>query len=318
METNLPENDTLIQKLQSSGTEVIDISNVVATQKFTEPIFPTGLDISYNTVQSYNEGGENIFGKTTIIYNEIGACDSVKVDSLSSLLPHNRMFMSKDDSNDWRKKWQAANSNIYSTDLSENNSSKQNVQHTQFIQKDDIKPFNDIQPFNYLYEDDIIDSRKELMAPFNKIKVQRIFDENRTYLLFNDGFRSNLKICVFKTKYGKHVYANNIVIPYDVFLSISHCSVEKLPKGTTENLEHLDFTTDLNRIKCETYSGETFIIPNTTVPHIMAAIQELNESEKYEISHNFLNMLPTNIKILYVICYVYLVAMFSRLCPTRR
>jgi len=343
--------------LQSLVNEVIDNSNVVVSNVSTEitpsllpttldpsDFLPTTVDISDNKltsnmlvnhketlseVKSYNEEDENmlcnknILGKNTLMYNEVVADSKVKadntppntkVDKLSSVSNGKEtLFKDFDNLLEKFKKFKEANPMI----KTEDDPSRPNLKLRQVTHTNNVKPFNDVQPFGYIFADNLSDSRNELMHPFNKIKVHKTYDENRTYLVFNDGFRSNLQICVFKTKYGKHVYVNDIVVPLSVFLSISHCSVDKLPKGTTENLEHLDFTTDLNRIKCETYSGETFVIKNTTVPHIMAALQDLNELEKYESSNYFFNMLPTNIRMWSVIGYLYLVAMFSRLCPTR-
>ena len=331
--TSPKQNQLLQNLLQSLVNEVIDNSNVIVSNVSTEiaPSFlPTTLDISNNKltsnilvnhketcskVKSHNEEDENILGKNTLIYSEIYAHEkplNKMVDKLISAQPTQDEL--KKDFDDMVQKLKVVNPKI----KTEDDPSRPNLKLRQDTQTNDVKCFNDVQPFNYQFADGLSDSRNELMHPFNKIKVHKTYDENRTYLVFNDGFRSNLQICVFKTRYGKHVYVNNTVIPLSVFLSISHCFVDKLPKGTTNNGECMDFSPDLNRIKCETYSGETFIIPNTTVPHIMAAIQELNESEKYESSNNFCNMIPTNIRMWYVLGYLYLVAKFSRLCPKRR
>lgn len=140
------------------------------------------------------------------------------------------------------------------------------------------------------------DSVNTSAAEYN-LQVKTCTDSvGRTFYEFDDGKSKALVVCVFKTIAGELIALNGVVMPMADFQQIVYVRTQAPKKGRVakESRELRAAPPVLNdTVHCTLKNGQTLMLPNTTVKHVMMALQhlapppshietEVDEDEMYE------------------------------------
>lgn len=115
---------------------------------------------------------------------------------------------------------------------------------------------------------------------YNNIKVTHSVDaRNRDFYFFDDFGMKPMTIVVFETPSGDLLSVNDIVLPLDEFLDISHIKQANV-SAKSESADLREIMTDSGRygtVLCKTHDDKEFTIPNSNVKLVMMAISILSE-----------------------------------------
>ena len=117
---------------------------------------------------------------------------------------------------------------------------------------------------------------------FNNIKVTRSEDElGRDFYFFDDFGARPMVIVVFETPSGDLISVNDIVLPLDEFLDISHIKQASLNVPVkSEGGDLREIMSDSGRygtVNCKTCDDKVFTVPNTNVKLVMMALSILSD-----------------------------------------
>jgi hypothetical protein len=117
---------------------------------------------------------------------------------------------------------------------------------------------------------------------FNNIKVTHSVDElSRDFYYFDDFGMKPMVIVVFETPNGDLISVNDIVMPLEEFLDVSHIKQASVTApAKSEGGDLREIMCDSGRygtVNCKTNDAKEFTVPNSNVKLVMMALSILSE-----------------------------------------